>query len=126
MNTMTKNNLLFIILSILVIFFWQKIITIESESEQFNLLFISCSAFIFSVILSKKFILSRQQQQILHSVIGILTISILLISWNSIFRWYSDTHDFKGNIFTTNLTKLLNGGIGIDAKAKGGRNNSQY
>ena len=32
----------------------------------------------------------------------------------------------KGNIFTTNLTKLLNGGIGIDAKAKGGRNNSQY
>ena len=32
----------------------------------------------------------------------------------------------RGNIFTTNLTKLLTGGMGIDAKANGGRTNSQY
>ena len=99
MSPIIKNRSFFVFLSILVIFYWQKIISIESESEQFYLLFISLTAFTSSIILSKKFVLNSSQKQILNALIGILSLAILLIAWNSIFRWYSDTHDFRGNIF---------------------------
>ncbi len=99
MSQLFKNRVIFITLSVSVIFFWQKIISIVSELEQFYLLFISCALFTSAIVLCKKFVLKKAQKQILNAIIGILSLAIFLIIWNSIFRWYSDTHDFRGNIF---------------------------
>lgn len=99
MSPKNRNTILLLILSTLTLIYWQKIISIETDFEQFYLFISSSLIFISAVFISKKLKLSSDQKMILNAIIGIVVIAILLISWNWIFRWYCDTNDFKGNIF---------------------------
>lgn len=99
MSPKNRNSLLLFILSILTLLYWQAIISIQSDFEQFYLFTSSFLLFISALLISKKYKLNSDQKMTLNAIIGIVGIAILLISWNWVFRWYSDVHDYKGNIF---------------------------
>lgn len=99
MSSSTRINLFLTFIALLTFYIWEKSVFIETESQLFWVFLIHIGIIAISFASIKFELLSLKYNPILKGIIAVSFFFILFFIWNIVFRWYSDSFEYKGNIF---------------------------
>jgi len=86
-------------IALITFYLWEKTVFIDSEEQLYWYLFVHFGVIVVSIISLKWTFLPKKLKALMWGLITVSLFYIVFISWNIVFRWYSDTFAFKGNIF---------------------------
>ncbi len=99
MSSSIKTTFFLSLIALLSFYLWENTVFIKIEDQQTWLLYLHFGILLISFISIRWTFLPTKFQPYLRGLMVVSFFFIIFILWNILFRWYSDTFDFKGNIF---------------------------
>ena len=99
MSSSIKTSSFLSLIALLSFYLWEKTVFIANEEQQHWYLIVHICVVLILLISIKWTFIPSIFQPYLKGLIAVSLFFILFILWNILFRWYSDSFDFKGNIF---------------------------